>query len=195
MEKVDLYILRKGDISKHIVKTFALIGVILLLFCLLSLLPMFALLVKRITILFDTFSGKVSKGSTAIRLTMIQYGFSLFKEHSLVGIGMNNSWVYKYGMYLHNNYIELLADGGIIGFICYYIMYIHVLFLLTKNKDKYNDEYCMCIVSIITNMITEFGMVQYDSKAIYVYFLMYYIEARILRLNRHNSDVLKSEKV
>ena len=68
-----------------------------------------------------------------------------------IGIGMNNSWVYKYGMYLHNNYIELLADGGIIGFICYYIMYIHVLFLLTKNKDKYNDEYCMCIVSIITN--------------------------------------------
>ena len=191
---IELYILRKEDTSKRIVKTFALIGVILLLLFLLSSLPMFALLVKRITILFDTFSGKVSNGSTAERLEMIQYGFLLFKEHFLVGIDMNNSWVYKYGMYLHNNYIELLADGGIIGFICYYIIYIHVLFLLIKNQDKYNDEYCICIVSIITNMIIELGMIQYDSKTIYVYFLMYYIEARILRLNKHNRMFSKTRK-
>lgn len=90
------------------------------------------------------FSGKESN-SLNTRYRMIVFGLELFKEHPLVGVGVNQyrSWFNEaYGNYrpAHNGYIQTLADLGLVGFFLYYgmfsYMWIKLWAWIRKNKAK-----------------------------------------------------------
>ena len=67
--------------------------------------------------------------STAVRDQMRRVGLQVFKENPIVGIGFGNT--YLYGVedysYFHDNYVEVLSSGGILGFIIYYGMYGYII--------------------------------------------------------------------
>lgn len=75
--------------------------------------------------------------SAQVRQDMFKLGISIFKDNPIFGIGMGQcSYLYtKYighDCYLHNNYAELLANGGVVGTYLFYRIYLSVI----KTKKK-----------------------------------------------------------
>lgn len=67
--------------------------------------------------------------SAATRLDMIGEGWRLWLEAPILGHGIDQFRVLsQFATYSHNNYIEMLATLGIVGFILYYSVYL-LLFL------------------------------------------------------------------
>lgn len=64
-----------------------------------------------------------SDASSFERLDMIQYGLRMWQQSPLWGHG-NEAFRVEYGKYSHNNYVELLANYGLIGFSFYYIPFL-----------------------------------------------------------------------
>src|SRR5690606_29786498 len=72
--------------------------------------------VNRIT---DTISGDEVENSSLHRIYFAVEGWEAFKKKPILGYGVN-SFRYYYGLYSHNNFIELLFGLGLIGFLTYY---------------------------------------------------------------------------
>ncbi|HDR8072373.1 TPA: O-antigen ligase family protein [Bacillus cereus] len=88
---------------------------------------------------FSTFSEDRGSG----RLDLWEQGLQLFKENPLLGIGSYNFSMYHfflYGsqMYVHNTFLEVLSETGILGTFFYALSILLLLFeiirLLMKNK-------------------------------------------------------------
>lgn len=78
--------------------------------------------------MFNGFIGEESgivDTSTYERLYLIETAKEVWGEHFLLGVGWDNFCYYNMlHLYAHNNYYELLASTGIIGFMIYYFYYI-----------------------------------------------------------------------
>lgn len=175
-----LFILKKeGKVSliksaKKII-TFA---IIVIAFMLILRLPMFSTIYERMEM---TMNGVMGKGkfdsSTELRKSYIKAGMDQFFEKPFCGVGIANSsyiTMQEVGRttYLHNNYVELLATTGIIGFCLYYSVYCYIIInciKMIKTKNKYIN---VSLVIFLTNMILEYGMVSYYSKSTYIYILI-----------------------
>jgi len=81
-----------------------------------------------------TIEGTGYEGSADLRLFFIKEGFETWKNNPVLGIGLNNFSFY-YGTYTHNNFIEMLANLGIIGLILYYLIYLFCFLNVIKIKD------------------------------------------------------------
>ena len=105
-----------------------------------------------------------------IRKILYREAFNVFADSPFIGKGLDNFRLFSAsGLYAHSNYLELLADTGIIGFILFYMVYIMVW--RNSSQLKYYDESSdhakllsgifKCI--IILFLIVGLGSVQYDS--------------------------------
>lgn len=120
-----------------------------------------------------TGSGKVDN-STKLRNEYVELGFELFKTNPLVGIGIDNAKFYTiYKHYLHNNYIELLADGGIIGIIVFYLTYLRILWSLWNNRKNGNKLDKLIWVMVLLDLMMQYGYVAYYNKLSYIYLMTY----------------------
>ena len=121
--------------------------------------------------------------STNLRRMMIAKGLKQFSKTPLVGIGIGNAGTLeiKGYNYLHNNYVELLACGGIVGFLIYYSMYFYIIANLVKYR-KYEgklSKLIFCLVMLILMM--DYGAVNYYDKATYFYLLIFFLHIRNLK--------------
>ena len=92
----------------------------------------------------------------------IGYGFDCFKLVS--GIGPNGKvGIGSVGFYSHNNYIELLFGGGIIGFTLYYLPVLYLLIKLIKRNRK---NICMpyLLAMVISLLAVEYARVTYYAR-------------------------------
>ena len=79
---------------------------------------------------------------------------------------------YSHVTYLHNNYIEILASGGIVGFVLYYAPYAIALVSLLKRVFKDRDRAPVVVITLvllITRLIGHLGIVLYYSKIEYIF--------------------------
>lgn len=104
--------------------------------------------------------------STQIRENMVHVGWEQFLRTPILGIGLDNAKIINlqynhfYG-YLHNNYIELLVNGGIVGFIIYYSFFIVAL---KKHLNRLNEKAPLVYISLtllILRLITDWGRISY----------------------------------
>ncbi len=66
-------------------------------------------------------------GGTDIRTMLYREAFGVFQDYPVFGVGLNNFRVYSSsGLYAHSNYMEILADTGIIGFAIYFFIYFMI---------------------------------------------------------------------
>ena len=114
--------------------------------------------------------------STYIRMRMIEAGLDMFINSPIVGIGADNPKIYvtNYGIrstYLHNNYVELLAGLGIIGFTLYYSLYIYLIVKVWPMVKKKDALAGFAFIIMILNLILDYGAVSYFSYMTYIYFI------------------------
>lgn len=116
-----------------------------------------------------TGQGTVDASSKG-RLMFIEYGMYLFKLRPLLGYGIA-TFAHLYGQtvevgeyvaYSHNNYIELLVSGGLVGLILYYWIYLYLIFRLIKIIKKTKADLPILFLSIlIGSMFGQYGFVSY----------------------------------
>ena len=151
---------------KRLYKTLLIGAAVLVVAWLVLQLPIFATINKRLT---SYFSGE-SNVSDDARANMIKFGLEMFKDKPIFGYGLNNYHLfYPSGQYSHNNYIEVLVSGGIVGLLLYYSMYLSPLYTIFlgrhKNIIKQDKQYLMILLWIGMDLIFGYGMVQMYRKS------------------------------
>lgn len=151
-------------------------------------LPMFAVVNQRMEGLIASFTG-VGKAdhSSLVRDQFVKVGMEQFRKRPVFGIGIGNSnyitvQVEGKSTYLHNNFVELLACGGIVGFSLYYAIYIYLFYKLFQYR-RANDPYrILCGILMILLLIMDYGAVSYYSKNTYFYFMLFFMEVSKLKM-------------
>ena len=105
--------------------------------------------------------------------------WEIFFDNPIIGVGANNysavlqSINYDHAVYAHNNFLEILADGGLIGFFIYYSFYAYNLFIALSRykRNKYSDETILVLVFIISLLIMEYGQITYMNPSAQLIFM------------------------
>jgi len=159
--------------------------------------PLFATVRIRFEKMVGFLSGSndVNDFSTRERQIMISIGWKQFLDTPILGIGIGaSSYLTSIALgtntYLHNDYIELLATGGIFGLL---LQYIPILFIYIKNWQYRKMSKTSQLSSILMTIyiINSIAAVQYFSKLTYVIFaiaLACYLENRA---NERNDSIYK----
>ena len=132
-----------------------LVGVSLLVIALANFVPFIATFIERFKYQLDI--GDVSSG----RGILIQYALNEFTTHKWVGIGWNefeNLYFSRYSVQgeilnVHNVYIQLLTEVGIIGFIVFLLFffgnyYYSVKSLVQKRKRSDTENEDILLISV-----------------------------------------------
>ncbi len=113
----------------------------------------------------------VGEGSFNARQNMIELGLDWFKQRPLFGYGLNNfGKLYAeevgYSTYSHNNFIEMLISGGIVGFIIYYLAYVYLFVNLIKQVIVKKDLIAITLfVFNLSLIIMNISNISYYSTA------------------------------
>lgn len=152
---------------KQIWKTILLIIVIAFALFRLLQLEVFSGIYLRMT---SFFSGTDS--SDLFRFRLIEIGISLFLQRPIAGWGYNSfRYVSGTGFYSHNNFVELLANLGLIGFSLYYCIFIKTLFPISRIRRKKIDSiYDVFFVLLTLDLIMGYGSVQFVEKTPWILF-------------------------
>lgn len=78
------------------------------------------------------------------RASHYYYGWKLFTEHPLFGVGPYQSRINQ-RYYIHSEYVAQLADNGIVGFSLYFLLYAGICIGLLK-KRKFDKEFATCLL-------------------------------------------------
>lgn len=95
-------------------------------------------------------------------------GFQQFLETPILGMGMGNPRLLALqytgrDCYLHCNYAEVAAGGGIVGLILIYWIYLKIW--KAEYKARKRDRYAiLMLILILLNLILDYGYVSYYSK-------------------------------
>ncbi|HSB92292.1 MAG TPA: O-antigen ligase family protein [Flavitalea sp.] len=138
-------------------------------------------------------------GAADIRTQLYKEAFNAFADNPLFGIGLDNFRLYSSsGLYAHSNYMELLADTGLIGFSIYYLMYLKVWLGGSKirrlegrsEQSLFLSGLFKCV--IILFLIIGAGSVQYDNFThwILLLFPVIMIEQSVLNAEEQDSEDL-----
>lgn len=184
--------------TNNIIMTFLRwIAICILLFGLLFLaisLDLFHSLNYRMEGLLALFTGNGSiDQSSWLRLQFIKIGIEQFLETPLFGIGIDNARLLLlqhvgFITYLHNNYVELLASGGIVGTSLFYSIYLYIIYKLKSNWRNYSSEKIAVLILIFINMTMDFGDVSYYSKSTYFYIMMFFLFIKYNTRRRRKQD-------
>lgn len=119
--------------------------------------------------MFQLFLGGETDKSTASRADYFTHAFQVFLEHPLLGIGQDG---YRYlnrdGTYSHNNYTEMLANLGLIGFVLYYWIYAWAL----KYSMRIFKRNILPLSFLLSIVIVDIAMVSYASEISYLILAM-----------------------
>ena len=124
--------------------------------------------------------------STSVRAQFITAGIDQFKKHPIFGYGMGNSGkvlVDAIGgkeTYFHNNYVELLVCGGIVGTVLYYMIWFKPIREILKYR-KYDTNAILAIIMAAILLAMDYGVVTYFDKLNYFYIMIMYICAKNIR--------------
>ena len=174
--------LQNKNFATNMLKGF--IGLILVvgIFFLLSRLPIFEILRSRMNGLWSIVTGTAVKGTSGyIRMVYNETGIELFKQHPILGIGLHNASRYigqYYGhVHFHNNFIELLACGGIVGFLVHYSIYFCLFVFFWKTRKNRTKEYDICLILLAIRFVMGYGHIQYYQILTYFYLMVFYLFA------------------
>ena len=135
----------------------------------------YEILGRRIQSVFEILAGKQSnihETSVTGRIDLMGNAFSEFAHHPFLGMGIN-AFVSRYGYFAHNDFLELLATVGLVGFVAFYAQYAFIV----RNTLHIQDarRYFLWVV-FIQVFITHCFVVFYYQKLeiLFIVFLVYF---------------------
>ncbi len=129
---------------------------------------------KRIGFIFDSLMGEGKEYSANERMELIQIAWEMFSQSPIFGQGVHTVEYVTKGWYSHNNYVELLATTGIIGFSIYYFIFILLAGSILRIHDTWLKIYLsLFIVSIL--MFDLGGVTYYDKLTLLIFMIIGYI--------------------
>lgn len=163
--------------SKLIRYTVLFIVVIVISYWLMFNIPQFYNTVGyRMEGFFDLFSRDAGNKIHAdeVRQNMIKYGVEFFSDRPVLGYGNDNYKVLFYEafgryVYSHNNYIEMLVNYGLIGFMLYYSFYIYLICKLFKIKGPNTSLRDFFLAYVICVFFLEMGVISYNEYFIQLF--------------------------
>lgn len=174
---------KKKQLLFSILRILVFLAAIIFVIYLLSKTRAFGILTRRMGFLFNYLFGKgEADHSTIERAAMAEAGRKMISEHWLAGVGIDNPQFFNVRQtYLHNNFLELLAGGGIIGFGLYYAMYVYLLYNMYKYRSYRSDEFDVCITLLLLQIVLQYAYVAYFNKETYFYFMLFFLEVKKLQ--------------
>jgi len=169
---------------------FVLIGVALMFF----LVDLDALMVKvefaieRIGFIFEALSGNSVEHSADERLEFVKIALGVFGENPFFGTGINTMRVFLGGVYSHNNYVELLANVGLVGTTIYYAMYMILILKVISLKDIWLKTYLLLFIFAIL-LFDLAGVTYYTKQTLMMLLLFSYIVEINIKSFQENDDV------
>lgn len=177
---------------KKLYKIVAVVAILAVAFSAAMKLPMFDTISSRMESATEVVSGEgTGDASARTRLKMIANGWEVFKDRIVTGYGANNyKNVTKFRTYSHNNFIEILVNFGLFGFVLYYLIYFYGF----KNLWKAKNDAGKALFSIFfVRFVMEIAMVTYYGKIHWVMMAFYLISTeKILedrKLTEKTNDV------
>ena len=148
--------LGKKDKIKKIMM--AVLVILIAYWSLLNIEPLYYMIGHKIDVFRDNSYYLMYEGSDNIRKRLIKDGLMLFSNNPFgIGFGASSNYL---GGYAHNNFVEILISGGLMGFLIYYSLYIYIW--ISSKKYKQSDLLSKYVyVSIIGLFILEMGQVTY----------------------------------
>ena len=188
---IGIYILRnlnKKNFGLSILKLLGGLLILGLVFIAISRLTFMQPIMNRLTEILEMLAGRGTRSNNSawIRFAYVDLGIELFKRNPLLGIGIGNANIYTqlyyhHNHYLHNNYVELLACGGITGFLIYYSMHLYLIKNYVKFRRFRDKEYDICLVLLILNLIVDYGVVSYYDKANFLFLFVFWLKIKAMR--------------
>lgn len=184
----------ENNLGKSIFVLFVLVIIILLGAKVISTMDIFSGINERMSGLFGLIDkSDVVDHSTKLRNDMSSLGISWWLKYPLTGIGVGNPYLLnvKYlgeNAYLHNNYVELLCGGGIIGTILYYCAYIYILYELIKYRKEDFQIFVISFIWVLLTLILDYGMVTYYEKSQWFYIMIHFLNIRYLKRRSINEQ-------
>lgn len=184
--------------SKYFIVTILKIVIITLIIYLILLqlkdIAIFNGIVDRMEGLGAMLTGKGTvDASAANREKFIIIGIEQFKKQPILGYGMGNSGKVLVNViggketYFHNNYVELLVCGGLIGTVIYYLIWINPIKEIIKYR-KFDTTAILSIIMATILLVMDYGAVTYFEKLNYFYIMIMYICAKNLRRKSDESE-------
>ena len=141
-------------------------------------LPMFETINKRFNGMINAYLGVGRVDNSAkIRDYLVQVGLQQFAQTPLFGIGINNGATVALqavgnDYYLHNNYVELLVDCGVIGTFLFYGAIVSSLIRVIRDLKSGSSICVLVAIVIVAWLIIQYGYVCYYSKPAYLYVVL-----------------------
>lgn len=173
-----VYLCSSGINAKKLMKRLVMLIVILgvLLFAIFNNSFLYSLVGEKLLSMFQSLGLSSSEMLNSINVSDIDHSmhgravlreeaFKQFIANPILGIGYYNfQYFNQYGLYAHNNYLELLADLGMIGFILYYSMYFGVFITASKrvlNKQDKNAAFKFVLIYLVMLMVMEYAQITF----------------------------------
>lgn len=183
------------DIKSNI-KIFKNILKIIIILCLLYL------AIMKIPVLYNTVGerfkglftliggGTSSVSSDAIRVKLVEIGLQGWLNKPILGYGFDNFKYFNRDItghfyYAHNNYVEMLFDLGLIGFIFYYSFILNLIYKLWKNKYLNRKLMALGIGIILELLFFDLGGISYYTVLTQILLCLSFIVLTIERKLRH----------
>lgn len=186
-------LVRKRFSGKNIIRNAISVMVVVFIFIImlyyLSKLSIFSGISERLIGLLGLISDKGDADSSALlRQEYIHIGLEQFYKSPFLGIGIGSSGeilsrFFGRNTYFHNNFVEMLACGGIVGFCIYYSFYWCFGKTLLKYKKKNLSSVTICLIIIILLLFADYGSISYYSKDRYFILMIIALECRFLKRN------------
>ena len=126
--------------------------------------------VERLQESFSFFKTGEGDSSTKWRLHFIDTAYNVFRENMAFGVGIDAFQHFTtLGQYAHNNYLEILADLGVIGFLLYYSIYFPII--VKAIKQRKNGIFVAMIIAIL---IMEVAVVTYYTRIFWIFMFFFY---------------------
>lgn len=124
---------------------------------------------------FLSHSGVIDK-STETRSELISLSFDVFKSHPILGVGLDGfRHTNPYTMYAHNNYMEILSDLGLIGFVIYYSLFFGLIKRTLRERfRKHNYNQNIVIIALGAILLMDIASVSYSLEPIHITIALVY---------------------
>lgn len=156
------FVWKKGGNSVR-KKVLSLIIICIVLYSIIYMMMNITWLYDAVGYRFDGFisyvggTGESNVTSDDLRKRMIEMGIQGWTENPIWGHGLDSFKFFNKDMtghmfYSHNNYVEMLYDFGIIGFLFYYV-FIYKLYIRLKTNPKEFETYSILGIGILLELL------------------------------------------